>query len=341
MGLQSIVGEGSYGVVYRAIPYGLGCFYPLSPTRYAIKRPHDTIRLQKEWKNMMHLQRIDPTGTYHTPLLGGCYTKANQLIGLVLPLALYDLSVVLADHTRPAVIVSDMLHDIYRALSFFHQNGLAHGDVKPDNILIFPHDRALLSDWEGMVDLTHPGSTTCTYLPPSVHRKRSLLTIQDTWPVVDRFAWLLMAVVLSDQQRLCFHSRASVAERDRQPSIIQIIQGHIDSTQYPYPDLKKRCLLILKTIDPEGVRSRSFRRHSRPITGHAAPVSTSPSEVSSRPPQTRFLGTPSSDTQTSSRSASTPPHDLITLLQHVIQPFLPQPAAHPTPPHPHSQEYTL
>jgi len=312
VGLQTIVGEGSFGLIYRAIPQGLGCFYPTSRTPYAVKLPTDPIQLHKEWKNMLHLQTIDPHGTYHARLLGGCYVKSNHLVGLVLSLALSDLSSVLSNHTRPPQVIATMLKSIHHALTFFHQKELAHGDVKPENVLVFTNDRALLSDWEGMVRLPQPNPTTCTYLPPDVHRHRSLLQQRQTWPLVDFFAWLLMASDLTDAQLSCFHSRSQCPPTERL-AVIVAIQHKLRTPLYPYPDLRDLCDPIIQGVTP-GTSKRVAtgttppHRPARLSRGtrsshHPSPVASDQAEIPSTPPWgiaflhliTHLLPSPSSD----------------------------------------------
>lgn len=266
--LQHVVGEGSFGTVYQAIPVGLAYLCPCLPTQrlpYAIKLSASQALLHREQRHLLRLHDIDPKGRYHTRLLGLCHLH-TQWVGLVFPLASTNLDVVIRHQTLSPDTIATMLDHVYNALSFIHSNELAHGDVKADNVLVFNHQRALLSDWEGMVNLRHPQPTTCTYLPPNVHRHRSLLYQRDTWPFVDRFSWLLMVSGLPTEPLSCFHSDTKQHDAARH-TILSLLRDTILSPRYPYPSIRPLCHPILQAATPmPPTVTRRLGRDPRPIT---------------------------------------------------------------------------
>lgn len=75
--------------------------------------------------------------------------------------------------------------DVCRALVHLHHQGIAHRDVKPENVLLFPGGRAKLADFGWCAELTHEGRRTfcgtMDYLSPEMVLRRPHDHRLDIW----------------------------------------------------------------------------------------------------------------------------------------------------------------
>ena len=98
-------------------------------------------------------------------------TNAGQPTGFLYPFCPDDLGKLLARHWAllPAFYVRTLMRDLLQAVSHLHDHGLAHRDIKPDNILVdWPGSGiyAKLADWGWARDIVQPTGEPALKLTP-------------------------------------------------------------------------------------------------------------------------------------------------------------------------------
>jgi hypothetical protein len=139
---------------------------------------------------MREMRAFDAFGR-HTgaELFGICMPLEVKRRILVLDLGLCDMQVAIA-HCFPmdTWTIRVMIMDTLRAVSFCHSSGIAHLDVKPENLIIGKTGRILLTDFGCScpigVDSTQITSATATYgAPEAFIRGMKDITKLDMWSI--------------------------------------------------------------------------------------------------------------------------------------------------------------
>jgi serine/threonine-protein kinase len=148
-------GEGSYARVYRAA-YARPGDSPLDATQCALKLPKPEIaeaadRLRREGEVLARLNhprvvKLLDRGDGTAPFLALEWLEGETLLDLV--------------HARrrlPLRQALELLAGLAEALAHFHERGLAHGDVRGQNLLVLPTRGAVLTDPEPVAPATTAG----------------------------------------------------------------------------------------------------------------------------------------------------------------------------------------
>uniref|UniRef100_A0A0K6SB32 non-specific serine/threonine protein kinase n=1 Tax=Chromera velia CCMP2878 TaxID=1169474 RepID=A0A0K6SB32_9ALVE len=116
-----------------------------------------------------------------------------------------------------------LAEDLLLVLSFLHEKGKVHCDVKPENILLTEGGRAVLGDFDGVKEKDYRHSTvlyvTCQFLAPEVRAGGRVSTAADIFAAGLVLSELLEGGVLEgDPQRAAAFTALSDAMRATDPS---------------------------------------------------------------------------------------------------------------------------
>ncbi|XP_031258909.1 wee1-like protein kinase isoform X2 [Pistacia vera] len=124
------IGAGHFSRVFKVLKRIDGCFY-------AVK--HSTRQLQQDRdrrKALMEVQAMAALGSHEN--IVGYYSAwfENEQLYIQMELCDHSLSIDKASQLFTEGEVLKALHQIAKALQFIHERGIAHLDVKPDNIYV-------------------------------------------------------------------------------------------------------------------------------------------------------------------------------------------------------------
>lgn len=165
--LEKFIGRGSFGEVWLAVDRAVGC-------RYAIKilRPgQQNIAERLNEAYIGHSLQHDNVVRIH---------NADVVDDLVILSMDYMPDGPVTRHTNasgflPLPELVRVSTDLLRGLDYFHSRNLLHNDVKPENLLIGPGGRAMLTDY-GIVEYTPFGSTVSPQCFYTLHAAPEVLT---------------------------------------------------------------------------------------------------------------------------------------------------------------------
>ncbi|KAJ7743144.1 putative casein kinase-1 hhp1 [Mycena metata] len=147
--LGSIIGSGSYGLVFRAVEVG-------SETAVAVKKSRVSLRVQRTI--LRHESRVLQLLQGHPaiPVLYG-YGQLPHFEYLSLELLGANAKELLVNQVRVPTVVR-VVQQMLSALSHVHKLGIVHRDIKPENVLTSLSDpsKVLLIDF-GISRLIHKG----------------------------------------------------------------------------------------------------------------------------------------------------------------------------------------
>ncbi|XAR61299.1 Non-specific protein-tyrosine kinase [Bertholletia excelsa] len=124
------IGNGNFSCVFKALKRIDGCLY-------AVKKSTRLLRQDIERrKALMEVQSMAALG-FHENLVG-YYSSwfENERLFIQLELCDHSLSISKSSKLFTEGEVLELLHQIAKALHFIHERGIAHLDVKPDNIYV-------------------------------------------------------------------------------------------------------------------------------------------------------------------------------------------------------------
>ncbi|CAA3016766.1 wee1 kinase [Olea europaea subsp. europaea] len=124
------IGSGNFSRVFKVLKRLDGCMYAV---KHSLKRLHqDTERS----KALMEVQALASLGTHAN--IVGYYSSWFENEQLYIQMELCDLSLSIKKHSKLSTEdeVLEAMHQIAKALKFIHEKGMAHLDVKPDNIYV-------------------------------------------------------------------------------------------------------------------------------------------------------------------------------------------------------------
>ncbi len=141
--IEKKIGEGGMGVIYKAYQPNLNRYVAIKVLRpaYASKKPASIKRFKREAQAIAKLNHPNILPVYDCGVEG-------------------DYNYIVMRYVEEGQTLSDLMHQspltheqaiylisqIAKALTFAHQRGVIHRDVKPDNILI-DNDQILLTDF--------------------------------------------------------------------------------------------------------------------------------------------------------------------------------------------------
>lgn len=170
--LLSTLGKGTYGSVFLINYKG---------DKKALK-----IITNELEEGIKSLREVDIMGKLRHPNLvfsEAIFTSVNSNItlGLIMPLATTDLYKIMPSLTVQQKL--GFLYDIMKGLKFLHENGYAHLDLKPMNVLIYD------SGYSTEAKLTDFGLSLLVYPNKSKHYPLNLVTITYRPPEILNGSW--------------------------------------------------------------------------------------------------------------------------------------------------------
>lgn len=204
------VGEGSAGVVYRAVQPGVGREVAIKSIRGALADdPEFVRRFDAEAQTVANLEHphIVPIYDYWREP-GGAYVVMRLLDG--------SLTRWLSDGPLPVDRAVDLARHIGGALATAHRAGVIHGDIKPSNVLV-DGDAAYLADF-GMATLIDLAGLASDESVSSGHEAPEFSGGSLPTEASDQFGLaVLLAYALTGQ--LPFGTRGMTSERERPPQV--------------------------------------------------------------------------------------------------------------------------
>ena len=119
------------------------------------------------------------------------YEINSSCYKILMPIALYDLSKI--KKISRYFNIKDILFDIVKGLDYMHSRKIAHGDIKPSNILIFKERRkyvAKITDFSlshVCIDEVKGLAYTIGYRPPEVETNKVYTLKSDIWALGQTF----------------------------------------------------------------------------------------------------------------------------------------------------------
>ncbi|KAF7983450.1 hypothetical protein HWV62_12920 [Athelia sp. TMB] len=222
----SLLGEGSYGRVYRGwytrsngqkIPVAVKCLMHTRGTRAKMEE-----RLRRElltWKRVSAQENV-------SDLLGVCITREDPPY-LVLPLFRFN-NFLQYTSQNPNMRLA-LAKDVARGLDHLHGNGVIHGDVKPENIMISDHGSAQIVDFGVSVIPNVAGFTTIVNWNAR-HSAPELLPITEVQPQKptresDIFSLGILFLQLFDGRWDCLPYNHHPLNNPRDPHDISLIRA--------------------------------------------------------------------------------------------------------------------
>ncbi|XP_069869392.1 sperm motility kinase-like [Dipodomys merriami] len=146
--MKEIIGYGSFGYVKLA-------YHRLTDTQVAVK-----ILLKGEFNNRRIKNEVDIIKTVHHPHVIRLYQVMEKEEHVYLVMELATKGDLLGWIRKSSRLFEDearrLFKQIVSAVQYFHQNGIAHRDLKPTNILLDAKGNAKVSDF-GLSIRTTPG----------------------------------------------------------------------------------------------------------------------------------------------------------------------------------------
>ncbi|KAH9617563.1 hypothetical protein KSS87_019387, partial [Heliosperma pusillum] len=124
------IGNGNFSRVFKVLKRIDGCMYAV---KHSIKQLYQDTERRKA---LMEVQALAALG-FHENLVG-YHTSwfENEKLYIQMELCDYSLSIHSSSYLHNEEKVLELLYQIARALKFIHEKGIAHLDLKPDNIYV-------------------------------------------------------------------------------------------------------------------------------------------------------------------------------------------------------------
>ncbi|MFL6196573.1 MAG: protein kinase domain-containing protein [Thermoanaerobaculia bacterium] len=183
--IQRLLGRGGMGVVYQAVDLELGRVVALKFLANASRSPRDETRFRRE---------AQATAALDHPNIGTIYEIDERDGRRFIAMAFYDgetLAARLAHEPEgrlPTPVAAFFAGQLASALAAAHAAGVAHRDLKPDNVMITREGRLKLLDfglakWAEAPSVTEQGMVvgTAAYMAPEQIRGKESGTAGDLW----------------------------------------------------------------------------------------------------------------------------------------------------------------
>ncbi|XP_047943722.1 wee1-like protein kinase [Salvia hispanica] len=124
------IGSGNFNNVFKVLKRIEGCMYAV---KLSMKQLHQETERQKA---LMEVQALAALGYHENVVTYYCSWFENEHLYIQLELCDHSLSVNTLSRSLTEVEALDVMYQIAKALQFIHSRGIAHLDVKPDNIYV-------------------------------------------------------------------------------------------------------------------------------------------------------------------------------------------------------------
>lgn len=247
--VQELLGQGAYGQVYRTLQLYTALPYAVKVFDKATMNGHDEERLRREidvlrlvhHDNLLHLQEI-----YESPQYVHIIT--DLIVGVPLIAWLEQQGYLTSETTARGMVL-----DIARALTYLHDRGVIHRDVKLENVMVERREgrlRARLIDY-GLACFAGPGQResepvgTLKYAAPEVIARTGYTAKADCWSL-----GVILYILLQGKVPFFGDSEQQVAYR--------IQHKRLDFTSSKWGCFSPSCLEVLTGL----MRRREAKRLS-------------------------------------------------------------------------------
>jgi len=166
-----------------------------------------------------HLMRLFDCGT--------CTIDGTRLLYVVMEFAEENLAEILPLRALAPPEASEMLHPTAEALDYLHRSGLAHGRIRPSNIMAVDNQLKISADGFGKAGVRDAGRVPSAYDAPEV-ATTGVSPAADMWSL----GITLLAVLTQNEPKLTNGDRAVLVP---------------ETIPQPFRDLARRCL----DLDPQ------------------------------------------------------------------------------------------
>ncbi len=216
--LREQIGEGAFGVVYRAYQPSVGREVAIKIIRPRLaSHPHFIQRFEAEARTIARLAhpRIVPLVDFWRDPNGAFLVLQLQAGG--------SLREAMSTGAIDGRLAIRILHHIGEALDHAHSQGIAHGDLKPTNVLLDGSDNAYLTDFGITARLLEPDLVTSISRNPEFRAPEETRT--GPTPAADIYAFGVIAHQLVDHLKAEAVLARATATRpeDRYPSAAALL----------------------------------------------------------------------------------------------------------------------
>jgi TonB family protein len=159
---------------------------------------------------------------------GSCTLDGTRLLYVVMEFAEENLAEILPLRALAPPEASEMLHPTAEALDYLHRSGLAHGRIRPSNIMAVDNQLKISADGIGKTGARDAGRAPSAYDAPEV-ATTGVSPAADMWSL----GITLLAVLTQNEPKLADGARAHIVVPETIPQ--------------PFRDLARRCL----ELDPQ------------------------------------------------------------------------------------------
>ncbi|MFO0979768.1 MAG: serine/threonine-protein kinase, partial [Planctomycetaceae bacterium] len=154
--LHEILGEGSFGTVYKAWDLELQRYVALKVPRSGIITAESSAQFLREARMVAQIEHSNVVSVYEIGKYEDSFYIASQLIDGV---TLRERLKIRPFTEREA---AELLIPLLRAIQVFHDQGIIHRDLKPGNVLISADGTPYVVDF-GLARRESPGEVTVTH----------------------------------------------------------------------------------------------------------------------------------------------------------------------------------
>lgn len=183
---------------------------------------------------------------YEYELNSSCYK-------ILMPIALYDLSK--NRKISRNFSIKDILFDIVKGLDYLHSRKIAHGDIKPSNILVFKENEryvAKITDFslsKICIDEVKGLAYTVGYRPPEVETSKIYTLKSDIWALGQTFKMLQGRFhILQTEEFNVLIQNMCCASVEKRFSISDVIESSFFK-EYNYSTVKPVCNIDLNLFN--------------------------------------------------------------------------------------------
>ena len=182
------IGHGAFSVVYKATSKSKGGNFALKC--YSLHAKYKTCA-HDEVNNFELIGKHENLATDFVEKLAYNY-KSRLQTAVILPLAIGDLFYIMKSRgVMPLGLAYDAFIQVTTGLNHLHSKNFAHGDLKPENVLVYSTNNTWclkLTDFDGLLHYSVKGGTTVNdvritreYAPPEYILQAEFFKSSDIW----------------------------------------------------------------------------------------------------------------------------------------------------------------